>query len=295
MQMVIFHLKQHVSHGQHDARCHQIDLVRQHGVRAQVDESQRHHQLQAHINQRNHHMTHLQLIRHQLVRVLSVRLPQVLMQHNAVENGQRTVDTINKEEYNVCNILSHQHQASQRKQDDERNTDAPHIPGKALRVPLHHHQHSPHNHGERENHASPAKHDGRVRRPLIRFVDDVEVVCYLKVHQLCNQQDSSNNCRWKEGRLTVNKLTSVPMSTTKGRCASTSPGHKMFCFLRQKHNILTVLHRNSQDFQSKIPKIFNFPNPCSHLIFLQFSHFYEILAKQNSQKSSAKFSIPITE
>ena len=63
----------------------------------------------------------------------------------------------------------------------------------------------------------------------------------------------------------------------QGRCPSTSPRHKLFCFLRKKHNILTLLHRNSQDFQSKTPKIFNF-RPCSHFIFLQFSHFYEISA-----------------
>ena len=84
-----------------------------------------------------------------------------------MEDSQTTVNTIYQEEYNIRNILSHQHQTTQRKQNDERNADAPHIPREALRVPLHHHQHRPHNHGQRENHASPAKHDGRVRRPLV--------------------------------------------------------------------------------------------------------------------------------
>ena len=70
--------------------------------------------------------------------------------------------------------------------------------------------------------------------------------------------------------------TSVPMADEQGPMHKHQPRHKMFCFLRQKHNILTLLHRNSQDFQFKTPKIFNFPNPRSHLIFLQFSHFCEI-------------------
>ena len=94
---------------------------------------------------------------------------------------------------------------------------------------------------------------------------------------------------------------SLKLPPKKGRCPSTSPRHKMFCFLRQKHNILTLLHRNSQDFSTfgaasaiktclfgrvatkvnavnpKLPR-FSIFAPCSHFIFLQFSHFYEISA-----------------
>ena len=50
--------------------------------------------------------------------------------------------------------------------------------------------------------------------------------------------------------------------TTKGRCTSTSPNAtKKSSNLRQKLDILTLLHRNSHDFQSKTTKIFNFENP----------------------------------
>ena len=92
------------------------------------------------------------------------------------------------------------------------------------------------------------------------------------------------------------------MPPKKGRCASTSPNAtKKSSNLRQKLDILTLLHRNSQDFSTfgaasaiktclfgrvatkvnavnpKLPR-FSIFAPCSHFIILQFLHFYEISA-----------------
>ena len=53
-----------------------------------VYEPERDSELQAHVNETHYHMTHPQLIRHQLIRVLSMSLPQVLMQHDSMEYSQ---------------------------------------------------------------------------------------------------------------------------------------------------------------------------------------------------------------
>ena len=58
------------------------------------------------------------------------------LQHNPVEDSQRAIHPIHQKEHNPRHILRHQHQPPQRKQDDKRNADAPHIPCKALRLPF---------------------------------------------------------------------------------------------------------------------------------------------------------------
>ena len=58
---------------------------------------------------------------------------------------------------------------------------------------LKHLPYEPYYYGYGKYDAPAPQHYGRVTAPLIRFVNDVEMVCYLKVHQLCNQQNSSNN------------------------------------------------------------------------------------------------------
>ena len=126
MEVIILLHEQHIGRHQHQARHDQVDPVRQHRLRAQVDEAQGNHQLDDHIQQRDHHVAHPQLVRHQLVGVLAVRLAQVLVQHDAVDDGQRAVHPVHQEEHDVCNVLRRQHQAAQGEQDDERNADDGH-------------------------------------------------------------------------------------------------------------------------------------------------------------------------
>lgn len=110
VQMVVLLHKQHIGDGQEQGRGEQIDPVRQHRRGAEVNEAKRHRQLQGHINQRHRHVAHLQLIRHQLIGVLAMRLPQILVQQDAMEDGHAAVDPIHQEEHDPRHVLRRQHQ-----------------------------------------------------------------------------------------------------------------------------------------------------------------------------------------
>ena len=81
-------------------------------------------------------MAHSKLIGHELIGVLSMGLSQILMKHNAVEDGHAAVHAIHKEKHNPCHILCGQHQPAQCKQDDKCNADASHIAGEAFGLTL---------------------------------------------------------------------------------------------------------------------------------------------------------------
>ena len=110
--------------------------MRKNRIRAKINKPKRHNKLQSHIEERHLHMPNLQLIRHQLVRMLPMRLPQILMQHNPVTDSQHTIHPIHQEEDQVRHIPRLHNQLPDSKQHDKRNTDTTHIPGKALRLTL---------------------------------------------------------------------------------------------------------------------------------------------------------------
>ena len=66
--------------------------------------------------------------------MLSVRLSQVLVQHNAVDDGESAVNSIYQEKHNPRYVFRGQHQPAQRKEDDKRNANAPHVAREALRL-----------------------------------------------------------------------------------------------------------------------------------------------------------------
>ena len=53
-----------------------------------------------------------------------------------MDDGQCSINSINKKEHNPRHVPRGKHQPSQCKQDDKRDTNASHIPGKALRLAL---------------------------------------------------------------------------------------------------------------------------------------------------------------
>ena len=65
-------------------------------VRHTKHKRQGNRQLQAHVEKRNLHMPDFQLIRHQLIGVLPMRLAQVLMAHDAMDNRAATVNPIHQ-------------------------------------------------------------------------------------------------------------------------------------------------------------------------------------------------------
>ena len=81
-------------------------------------------------------MAHLQLIRHQLVRMLTVRLAQILVQHYSMADSQATIHAIYKQEDQISHITSRDDHLTDQEQQDESNADRSHITSKALSLTL---------------------------------------------------------------------------------------------------------------------------------------------------------------
>lgn len=123
MQMIIFLLEQHIRYYEQQEGTNQIHPVAEYIIRAHIDEAQRHHQLHCHIQQAHLHVTYLQFIRHQLIGMFTMRLAQVLMQHDTVANGQNTIHAIHQKENQIRQVASRDDYLTNQKQHDERNTD----------------------------------------------------------------------------------------------------------------------------------------------------------------------------
>lgn len=53
--------------------------------------------LYPHVNRRNYHMRNFKLIRHNLIHMLTMRQADILMKHQAMNNGQYTIHSINSQ------------------------------------------------------------------------------------------------------------------------------------------------------------------------------------------------------
>ena len=63
-----------------------------------------------------------------------VRLSQILVQHNTVQNCANSIYAINQQENQPRHIARLHYQAAYRKQHYKSNADTSHIPSKALRL-----------------------------------------------------------------------------------------------------------------------------------------------------------------
>lgn len=82
--MVVLLLEQHIRYCQHHEGPNQIHPVAEDIIRAHIDEAQAHQQLHHHIQHAHLHVPNLQLIAHQLIGMLAMRLTQILMKYDTV-------------------------------------------------------------------------------------------------------------------------------------------------------------------------------------------------------------------
>ena len=134
--MIVFLHEQHIRHSQYYTCTNEVDPMRQHCIRTQIDEAKCYCQLHRHIDECDSNMPHIQLVTHQLESMFAVCLAQILVQHDAVDDGQTTIHTINQQENHIGNITRLDNQPAQRKQHDKRDADAAHITRKAFRFTL---------------------------------------------------------------------------------------------------------------------------------------------------------------
>ena len=79
-------------------------------------------------------MRHLQLICHQLIHMFAMGQTDILMKHQAMNDSQNTIDTINRQENNPTEIFSLNYKFSYQKEKNKSNTYRTHITGKTLRL-----------------------------------------------------------------------------------------------------------------------------------------------------------------
>ena len=108
----------------------------EHVVRAYVDKAQTDCQLQKHIQQTDLYMPYLQLICHQLESMFPVRLTQVLVEHDAMDNRAAAIHAINQQEDQICHILRKRNEATNQEQQDISHTYRPYISGEAFGLAL---------------------------------------------------------------------------------------------------------------------------------------------------------------
>ena len=126
MQVIILLFEQYISNGQQDKGQCQINPMpghqRQPGSRgknrAKVDEAQRYYKLHKHINAAHQRMRHLQLIGHQLVRMLAVRLAQVLVQQDAMAYGKASIHAIDQQEDEICHVARSENERAYEEEQD---------------------------------------------------------------------------------------------------------------------------------------------------------------------------------
>ena len=125
--------------------------------RAEVYESQRHSELQQRVEGRNLHMPYTQFIGHQLVRMLAVRLAQVLMQQDAMAYGKASIHAIDQQEYEICHVARSENERAYEEEQDICHSEGTRCYGS--------------------------------RRTLVGFVYDVAFVRNAEIHQFgCKKQ-----------------------------------------------------------------------------------------------------------
>lgn len=116
MQMIILLFKQHIYQCKHNNCAYQINPMRYDRIRTQVHKAKRNHQLQQRIETRNLNVTYLQLIRHKLVHMLTMRLTKIFMQQNTMHNSQAAIHTIYEKEDQEGYISSCEYKITNQKQ-----------------------------------------------------------------------------------------------------------------------------------------------------------------------------------
>ena len=144
-------------------------------------------------------MAHSELISHQLIRMLAMRLTKILMQHDTMNNGQRSVNAVYQEEHDVRHILRCHHQAPKRKQDNKRDTYAPHIPREALGL-------GPEVEDAEHQHPDNRQHQVRRFNERRHVLPDQHTVMPDEIGHLINQRNRDKHRQCVRRRNTIDPI-----------------------------------------------------------------------------------------
>lgn len=78
--------------------------MRESGIGAEADEPETDNELQSHVDETDSDMTNLQFVGHQLEHMLAMCLAEVLMEHDAMADGQTTNHSIHEQENQIREV-----------------------------------------------------------------------------------------------------------------------------------------------------------------------------------------------
>ena len=134
MEVVVFSHEEDVGGAEQEKDGGEIDPARGGGVGHEQDCGGADGQLQERVERRHLHVADVQLVRHQLVGVLAVCLAEVLVQHDAVADGQHRVHSVDGEQHDPAQVAGPQNQCAQREQQYERYRDGADVASEAARL-----------------------------------------------------------------------------------------------------------------------------------------------------------------
>ncbi len=122
MEMVILLSETQVKTSDDDYASNEEQPMCDCGVRTSIDETQVDAQLQTSENKRYGNVVHLQFVCHELESMLTVRLTNILVQHDTVADCCHTINAIDNEEYQPSRIHCFHDYAAYHKEHDESRT-----------------------------------------------------------------------------------------------------------------------------------------------------------------------------
>ena len=133
MEMVVLLHEDDVGRAEHKQHAAEVSPADAGGGSGEQDCAGADDQLQQRVERRHEHVTDAQLVGHQLVGVLAVRLPEVLMQHHAVADGQHHVHPVDRQQHYPAQVAGAQNQRAESEEHDERDGHRAHVAGEAAR------------------------------------------------------------------------------------------------------------------------------------------------------------------
>ena len=135
MQVIVLLHECHIRSGKDDAYDEEINEMPGWSIR---DQNQTHGdcELQQRVDCGHDSMFHSQLVSHQLIGMLPVCLAEILMEHDAVNDGKEGIDTVYCKENDICEVSCFQDQPAKNENYDKCGSDASDISCKTFCLSL---------------------------------------------------------------------------------------------------------------------------------------------------------------
>ena len=119
--MVVLLHEDDICRAEHEQHRGEVDPACRGAVREQQDRDGAYQELQQGVESRHGHMPDAEFVGHQLVGVLAVRLSEVLVEHDAVADGEHGVHSVDGEKQEPAEVSGPEHQRAEGEEYYERH------------------------------------------------------------------------------------------------------------------------------------------------------------------------------